>query len=82
MAQNQWSEVDRYITDTLVLPDEASALGRDRGLVFLPGGRVLAFSPDRPLTAAELLTCPRRPSRTWQPLPARPARPDLRRPMR
>jgi len=36
MAQNQWSEVDRYITDTLVKPDEAlkSALKRseDAGL--------------------------------------------------
>jgi hypothetical protein len=59
-----------------LLEDEAAALVRDRGLVFLPGGRALAFAPDRPLTASELLTCPRRPPRAWQPFPPRPARPD------
>jgi tetratricopeptide (TPR) repeat protein len=56
--------------------DEAAGLVRRRGLVFLPGGRVLAFAPDKPLTPADLLTAAevRRP--TWQALPPRPPLPD------
>ena len=37
-------------------PDEAAGLTRDRGLVFLPGGRVLEFEPDAPLALSSLLT--------------------------
>src|SRR5262249_6290397 len=36
--------------------DEARALTRSRGLVFLPGARVLAFAADSPLSASALLT--------------------------
>jgi hypothetical protein len=75
LAGNLFLPVDAELVPAL-LEDEAAALVRDRGLVFLPGGRVLAFAPDRPLTAAELLACPRRQPRTWEPLPPRPARPD------
>jgi tetratricopeptide (TPR) repeat protein len=51
-----------------LLPDEAAALVRDRGLVFLPGGRVLEFAPGRPLPPAALLGAPVRRA-DWQPLP-------------
>jgi tetratricopeptide (TPR) repeat protein len=55
-----------------LLPDEAAALVRDRGLVFLPGGRVLGFAPDQPLTAAALLRAGPVRRDPWQPLPPRP----------
>jgi tetratricopeptide (TPR) repeat protein len=38
-----------------LLPDEAAALVRQRGLVVLPGGRVLEYRPDQPLALGELL---------------------------
>lgn len=56
--------------------DEAAALVRRRGLVFLPGGRVLAFAPDRPLDPAALLAAPDVRREAWQPLPPRPPLPD------
>jgi hypothetical protein len=53
-----------------LLDDEARALGRSRGLVFLKD-RVLAF--DRtPLALASLLTIPGARRRAWTPLPERP----------
>jgi hypothetical protein len=58
-----------------LLPDEAEALVRQRGLVFLPGGQVLAFAPDRVLAATDLLIVQRLPRRPWRPLPSRPRRP-------
>ena len=66
--------VDAALTPAL-LPDEASALVRQRGLVFLPGGVVLEFNPAVPLSAGDLLAVPRRPPRSWQPLPAKSSRP-------
>jgi tetratricopeptide (TPR) repeat protein len=56
--------------------DEAAGLVRRRGLVFLPGGRVVAFAPDQSLAPTALLTADRVPPRTWQPFPPRPALPD------
>jgi hypothetical protein len=50
--------------------DEAAALVRDRGLVFLPGGRVLAFAPREPLPLSALLEAGTVIRRSWQPLPA------------
>jgi hypothetical protein len=55
-----------------LLPDEAAALVRQRGLVILPGGRVLEFAPDRPLPLARLLTAGALRRRAWQSLPAGP----------
>jgi tetratricopeptide (TPR) repeat protein len=75
LATNLFVPVDAKLEPAL-LPDEAAALVRDRGLVFLPGGRVLGFRPQQSLTAPQLLTCPRRPSRDWQRLPPRPPLPD------
>ncbi len=56
-----------------LLADEAEALVRRRGLVFLPGGRVLEYRPDEPVTPGELLQVGdvRRPR--WQVLPEAPA---------
>jgi tetratricopeptide (TPR) repeat protein len=38
-----------------LLPDEAAALVKLRGLLFLPGPRVLEYAPDQPLALAALL---------------------------
>lgn len=55
-----------------LLADEAAALVRTRGLVFLPGGRVLGYAVDSALSPAELLTAPRLDGAGWAPLPPRP----------
>jgi tetratricopeptide (TPR) repeat protein len=54
-----------------LLDDEAGALVRDRGLVFLPGCRVLGFDPRVPLDLSALLVAEPRPCRAWEPLPDR-----------
>jgi tetratricopeptide (TPR) repeat protein len=81
LATNLFVPADAELIPPL-LPDEAAALVRDRGLVFLPGGRVLGFDPARPLTAADLVSCPRRPARGWRPIPDRPNRPERLRQIR
>src|SRR5439155_1193069 len=58
------------------LTDEVAALTRDRGLVVLPGGEVLAFDPDRPLPVGTWLVAARVRRSEWQPFPPRPDRPD------
>ncbi len=50
-----------------LLPDEAAALTRDRGLIVLPGGTVVAFDPAAPLPVTRWLA------------PARVRRPTARR---
>ncbi|HEX8204396.1 MAG TPA: tetratricopeptide repeat protein, partial [Isosphaeraceae bacterium] len=60
--------VDAELVPAL-LDDEAGALVRDRGLVFLPGGRVLGFDPLAPLEPSALLAAAARPRRNWGPLP-------------
>jgi tetratricopeptide (TPR) repeat protein len=71
----------RGLADNLLLPvdaalspalhaDEAAALVRDRGLVFLPGGRVLAFAPREPLGLSALLGVEHLARRPWRALPA------------
>jgi hypothetical protein len=73
----------RSLADNLLLPvdaelvpalreDEAASLGRKRGLVFLPGGRVLGFDPALPLAPSALLGLPNLQREAWQPLPQRP----------
>ncbi len=57
-----------------LLDDEARALVRDRGLVFLPGGRVLSYEPDRPLQLANVLRVAVVHRRAWVALPAGPER--------
>jgi hypothetical protein len=73
LADKLYLPADAELEPTL-LPDEAVGLARSRGIVFLPGGRVLGFRVDARLTPAELLSAPRLPGRAWEPLPARAAR--------
>jgi tetratricopeptide (TPR) repeat protein len=75
LAPNLLLPADAELAPAL-LSDEAEALVRQRGLVFLPSGRVLAFAPDVVLGAAELLDIPHLPRRAWRPLPPRPERPE------
>ncbi len=70
LAGNLLLPVDADLEPAL-LPDEAQALGRRRGLVFLPGGRVLEFTPTQPLPLSALVTAPVRRGR-WQTLPELP----------
>src|SRR5262245_4191831 len=58
-----------------LLPDESAALGRRRGLVFLPGGRVLEFAPNRPLPPSALVSAPVERG-GWGPLPEHNPLPD------
>jgi tetratricopeptide (TPR) repeat protein len=51
------------------LPDEAFGLVKNRGLVFLPGGRLLEFQPQQALTLTDLITAPKSPNRAWRSLP-------------
>jgi hypothetical protein len=50
--------------------DEAQGLVRDRGLIFLPGERVLTYAPNEPLPLSKLLTLGQSERQTWQSLPA------------
>src|SRR5262249_47991097 len=71
----------RALADNLLLPvdadlspalrdDEASGLARNQGLVFLPGGRILAFDPKKPVPLSALLGVERLLRRDWQLLPS------------
>ncbi len=75
LARDLFIPADADLVPAL-LPDEALALVRQRGLVFLPGEQVLAFAPDQVLGAADLLAAPRLPRRPWRPLPPPPRRAD------
>jgi tetratricopeptide (TPR) repeat protein len=68
LAENLFLPVDADLVPAL-LDDEAEGLTRGRGLVFLPGARVLGFDPARPLDPADLLRVRRKAPRVWQPLP-------------
>ncbi len=70
LAENLYLPADAELTPAL-LDDESSGLARDRGLVFLPDGRALAFDPGAPLAPARLLSSSPLPARDWQPLPRR-----------
>lgn len=59
-----------------LLPDEAAALTRHRGLLFLPGGECFELSAQA-LTPADVLRLPLSPTlHPAQPLPSRPTRPS------
>jgi tetratricopeptide (TPR) repeat protein len=75
LAENLFVPADAELTPAL-LQDEARALVQKRGLVFLPGGKVLAFAPEVALSPADLIALPRLPRRGWRPLPEPPARPE------
>lgn len=56
-----------------LVPDEATALTAERGLVFLPGGGVLSFDPRAPLQLATLVRTGSVTRSPWSALPERPA---------
>ncbi len=60
--------VDADLTPSL-LDEEAEILGRRQGLIFLHGGRVLAFDPLSPIPLSNLIVVPRKPTRPWTSLP-------------
>ena len=66
--------------DAVLLPalfnDEAEGLVRKRGLVFLPGGRVLGYDPTQPVELGALLTITRVRRRAWHAPPQLPERAD------
>jgi len=77
----------RNLADNLLLPadadlvpalleDEAAGLVRGRGLIFLPGERVLEFHPNEHLPLSTLLTVKHVQHRTWEALPEMPVLPD------
>jgi len=57
-----------------LLPEEAAGLTRDRGLVFLPGGPVLAFDPAAPLPTSRWVAPAVVTRDEWGPLPEPPPR--------
>jgi tetratricopeptide (TPR) repeat protein len=71
LCENLLLPVDAELVPTL-LNEEASALVQGRGLIFLPGGRVLAFAPDHPVSFRTLLRMTGVRRRPWQPLPDAP----------
>src|SRR5207248_6360372 len=74
LAADLFIPIDADLSPAL-LPDEAAALTRDRGLVVLPG-EVLAFDPANPLTVDRWLAPARVRREGWQPFPPRPDSPD------
>jgi tetratricopeptide (TPR) repeat protein len=68
LGENLYLPCDADLLPAL-LDDEVAGLTRRRGLVFLPGNRVLAFDPGSPLPPDKLLTVRRAPPRSWQTLP-------------
>ena len=72
-ASNLLLPVDAELWPAL-FDDEARAMTglARRGLVFLPGERVLAFVPDQPINLAGLLQVPTVGTGSWQPLPEVP----------
>jgi hypothetical protein len=72
LAGNLFLPADAELVPGL-LEDEAAALVSRRGLVFLPGNRVLEFALDRPLSLASLVGVDRLERRSWTSLPVPPA---------
>ncbi len=59
-----------------LLQDELAGLTRDRGLVFLPGSRVLMFEPGQPVPLSMLLEVRRATTPAWEAPPEPPTRAD------
>src|SRR5262249_34495184 len=55
-----------------LLDDEAAALARQRGLVFLPDGRALEYTPAQPLPLSALLGVSNLRRHSWETLPEAP----------
>jgi len=65
LAPNLLLPVDAALVP-MYLPDEAAAMCRERGLVFLPHGRVLEFRPNDPIPLNRLLAPGVVERRAWQ----------------
>lgn len=68
-APNLWLPADAELVPGL-WDDEARGLAAPQGLVFLPGGRVLAFDAHKPLELAALVAPPPVRPGAWRALPA------------
>lgn len=75
LAENLFLPVDADLIPPL-LPDEAIGLTRSRGLVFLPGLRVLEFAAEAPLTWSALLRPTNLQKPAWRDLPEPPTLAD------
>ncbi|HEV3449124.1 MAG TPA: hypothetical protein VG099_31095 [Gemmataceae bacterium] len=75
LASHLLVPVDADLVPAL-LEDEAAALVSRRGLVFLPGGRVLEFNPREPMPPAALVTVKRVTRSNWNALPDAPELPE------
>lgn len=75
LASDLLLPVDAELVPPL-LPDEAAALVRERGLVILPGGRVLEYHPDDAVALGEMLHVGEVRREPWQALPEPPALAD------
>jgi tetratricopeptide (TPR) repeat protein len=75
LSENFWLAVDAELVPALH-SDEAAALTRERGLVFLPGNRCLQFDAQRPLAATALIEFPPVKRANWQPFPDAPDWPE------
>jgi hypothetical protein len=71
-SSNLFLPADADLVPSL-LPDEYAGLTRRRGLVFLPGGRVLSFDPKEPVAMATLVDPGQVRRSEWQSFPERPA---------
>jgi tetratricopeptide (TPR) repeat protein len=71
LAPGLWLPADAELVPSL-LDDEIKALARRRGLLFLPGGRVLAFDLEKPLRASSLIQRPPMKQTAWKSLPEPP----------
>jgi tetratricopeptide (TPR) repeat protein len=75
LAPNLLLPIDAELVPAL-LADEADVLGRRRGLVFLPEGRVLEFAPAEPIPLAAFVKIGGLRRGGWQPLPEPPSLAD------
>jgi tetratricopeptide (TPR) repeat protein len=69
LASHLFLPVDAELSPAL-LEDELRGLVSRRGLVFLPGGRLLSFDPDQALPLSTFLTLGPYRRREWRPFPA------------
>jgi len=75
LAANLWLPSDAELLPTLHL-EEAASLAAHRGLIFLPGQRVLLFDPESPLPLNHFLELRLQPPPLLRRLPQLPTRPD------
>jgi tetratricopeptide (TPR) repeat protein len=71
LCPNFYLPVDAELTPPL-WDEEAQGLIRERGLVFLPGNRLLAYAVHQPIAIASLLTMNTRQRGPWTALPTPP----------